>query len=108
MQCGLLKRIYTDITRIVILPEQAAKISEYLSTIAEEFHEANNAIGLLVKLDTLDQFFDSEPLPVTREEFESRALLYHILEDLQKFVQLKKDFARQYYHECCLVKSSSN
>lgn len=108
MQCGLLKRIYTDITRIEMVPEQAAKISEFFSTIAKEFHETNNAIGLLLELDELDHFFDNEPLPSTREEFENRALLYHILEDLQEFVQLKKDFAMQYYHECCKVQSLSN
>lgn len=108
MQCGLLKRIYTDITRIVMVPEQAAKIADYLTAIAAEFHETNNAIGLLARLDALDQSFDAEPLPVTREEFENRALLYHILEDLQEFVQLKKDFSKQYYHECCEVNALWN
>lgn len=33
-----------------------------------------------------------EPLPVTREEFESRALLYHILMDLEEFLIEKKRF----------------
>ena len=33
------------------------------------------------------------PLPVTREEFEDRAVLYGILMDLEYFLQLKKEFA---------------
>jgi len=33
-----------------------------------------------------------EPLPVSRTEFESRAVLYHILMDLEDFLQEKKRF----------------
>ena len=33
-----------------------------------------------------------EPLPETREEFESRAILFHILMDLSAFVQCKQRF----------------
>jgi len=33
-----------------------------------------------------------EPLPETRKEFESRAILFHILMDLSAFVQCKQRF----------------
>ena len=33
-----------------------------------------------------------EPLPLSREEFESRAMLYHILMDLEEFLIFKKRF----------------
>ena len=36
-----------------------------------------------------------QPLPVTREEFESRAILYHILMDLEEFLIAKKRFVEE-------------
>lgn len=32
------------------------------------------------------------PLPASREEFENRAILYHILMDLEEFLKMKKKF----------------
>lgn len=91
-QCSLLKHIYLDITRLNTVPAQSQPISDFLSQMAMEFHESNNAVGLLQQLKQLDSLYDSEVLPFTREEFENRALLYHILKDLEKFVELKRAF----------------
>ena len=33
-----------------------------------------------------------EPLPVSRGEFESRAMLYHVLMDLEEFLFIKQHF----------------
>ncbi len=92
IQCSLLKRIYVDISRLKMIPEQAVLISNYFQEIARVFHETNNADLLLAQLDTLYRHFDREALPVTRQEFENRALLFHILEDLKEFVELKQRF----------------
>ena len=35
---------------------------------------------------------EKEELPESREEFESRALLYHILMDLEEFLKYKRAF----------------
>lgn len=37
-----------------------------------------------------------QPLPEEREEFESRAILYHVLLDLEDFLLAKQRFADQY------------
>ena len=36
-----------------------------------------------------------EPLPVTREEFEARAVLFYILKQLEEFLLLKNQFVQQ-------------
>ena len=60
-----------------------------------EFHEINDATGLLEDIDELFAKYAEEKLPSVRTEFESRALMYHILWDLRRFVSLKADFAAQ-------------
>lgn len=40
-----------------------------------------------------------EELPKTREEFENRAVLYHILMDLQDFLRYKADFVSKLNQE---------
>ena len=34
----------------------------------------------------------SEPLPVSRSEFEERAMLYALLRDLEQFLRIKNEF----------------
>ena len=50
------------------------------------------------------------PLPVTREEFEDRALLYSVLMDLEYFLQLKKDFAdaltKEQVRKYCVIRQN--
>ena len=46
-------------------------------------------------MEELQAVFDTmktEALPVSREEFENRAILYHILMDLEEFLMFKRRF----------------
>ena len=47
---------------------------------------------LLSELERLHHYYEQQPLPVTRQEFENRSMLYHILEDMKAFLDIKKDF----------------
>jgi uncharacterized membrane protein YgaE (UPF0421/DUF939 family) len=47
------------------------------------------------QIDRLEEIFDNmkkQPLPTSREEFESRAILYHILMGMEDFLNHKKKF----------------
>ena len=44
------------------------------------------------RLRQVENAFHEAPLPVTREEFEGRAVLYHIMMDLEEFLLYKKRF----------------
>ena len=51
--------------------------------------------------EELQQVFDQmklQPLPKDREEFESRAILYHVLLDLEDFLLAKQRFTDQYIY----------
>lgn len=93
VQCLSLKRIFTDIKSLEYTTTQAEKLSEYLYKICEEFGEANNAVSLLEELNKLFDFYKNEKLPVSRIEFENRAVLYNILTELKEFIEIKKRFA---------------
>ncbi len=102
-QCRLLKQINQDIKGLSMVPEQARKVADYFKEISVAFHETNNAEVLLAHLDELYEYFRSDRLPETREEFENRALLFHIIESMRSLVTLKKIFLlniiRLYYRE---------
>lgn len=93
VQCLSLKRVFADIKSLEYTTTQAEKLSEYLYKICEEFGEANNAVSLLEELNKLFDFYKNEKLPVSRIEFENRAVLYNILTELKEFIEIKKRFA---------------
>lgn len=98
-QCMVLKDIYKKIVSMNSIPPQALQISEFIKNISISFGESNNAKELLEGLNALSEQMKISPLPVTREEFENRAVLYMILTDLEHFLLLKKDFANSLSEE---------
>ena len=92
-QTVVLRDIYKKIIHIRSLLPQAKQVSGLLYETAVTFGESNNARELLSSLSGVLRQMKDSPLPVTREEFEDRAVLYGILMDLEYFLQLKREFA---------------
>jgi len=92
-QCTVLKDIYKKIMNIHMIPAQAEQISSFIYKISVSFGESNNAKELMEDLSKLLEEMKNSSLPVSREEFENRAILYAILMDLEYFLHLKKEFA---------------
>ena len=91
-QCNILKRIYADIIRLTATPEQGKKLADFIQKTADEFAEQNDVSTLLSELEKLHSDYERQELPVTREEFENRSMLYHILEDMKSFLEIKRKF----------------
>ncbi len=91
-QLNILKHIKEQLCLLTIVPRQASPIASFLNTVREQFHEYNNAEKLLEELEQIKSGFRREQNPVTREEFENRAVLYIILYDLENFLNIKKSF----------------
>ncbi len=51
-----------------------------------------SAKELLVQLEEIREFFKQSSLPLTREEFENRAMLYQFLNDMEQFLDAKIQF----------------
>lgn len=91
-QCNILKRIYEDIIRLTATPEQGKKLADFIQKTADEFTEQNDVSTLLSELEKLHSDYERQELPVTRQEFENRSMLYHILEDMKSFLEIKRKF----------------
>lgn len=88
----LLKEIYNNIKSIQYLPEQAEQVAELLEQIGQEFYHENTVEKLLLKQDRLLMKMREQHLPCCREEFEARAVLYYILMQIRRFLEIKREF----------------
>lgn len=91
-QLGLLCSLRHELERIVPAPKQADLVADYFRYISDYVQEKNLPDKQLARLQALFVRLRKAPLPVKREEFETRAVLYHILMDLEDLVLLKKRF----------------
>ena len=91
-QCDSLQNMHSQLHKIRTMPEEASIVSEFISEMAQHVTEMNDPQALIEKLQaTVDHIGDGK-LPQTREEFENKALLYHVLMDLEEFLLFKKHF----------------
>ena len=71
---------------------EITELSQSFNTMADYVVEMNIPDQQIEKLEEISEQMKQEELPKTREEFEGRALLYHILMDLEEFLVYKKRF----------------
>ncbi len=91
-QCRMLDSLHYEMKRIRSMPKQAGVIAEYIRYLADYVVEKNVPEKQMEKLNGIFADMKKEELPKSREEFESRALLYHILMDLEEFLKYKQAF----------------
>lgn len=95
MQCNILHSLQSELEKLRSIPQQAEIVAEFIMYIKEHVREMNDPKEQIGKLGQLLEMFRDEELPKTREEFESRAKLYHILMDIEEFLILKRRFAEE-------------
>lgn len=91
-QCGALRNLHAEMQRMRNMPKQAHIVSDYIYCLAQHVTEMNDPVVQMEDLESLLEDMRNQPLPKTREEFESRAELYHTLMDLEEFLMYKKRF----------------
>lgn len=91
-QCHILQNLHDEMRRILTMPKQAEVISEFLLYLADYVIEINSPHRQVERLNEIFEDMKNEELPKTREEFENRAILYHVLMDIQDFLMRKADF----------------
>ena len=92
LQIDELHSLHYEMRRMRSMPVLAEVVAEFLDFMAE-------CIGKMemldVQLDNLHEILShlkKEAPPATTEEFESRAILYHVLMDIEDFLLIKKRF----------------
>lgn len=93
-QCHVLHNLHYEVKKIRSIPKQAKVIAEYMQYLAGFVVERNVPSAQMEKLQGIFQDMKKEELPKSREEFESRAILYHILMDMEEFLVYKQRFVK--------------
>ena len=70
-------------------------MADYIYYLKNYVTEMNRPEKQLARLHALAEDMKSQELPHSREEFENRAVLYHILIDLEEFLQYKQHFVER-------------
>lgn len=91
-QCAMLQNLRGHVRRLQEMPRQGVMVSRYLKYLAQYVHEENIPDEQMEKLQQIMDQMKTEALPKTREEFENRAVLYHVLMDLEEFLFIKQRF----------------
>lgn len=91
-QSVLLEEIYCNIKRIGYLTEQAKQVAGLLKEIEEGFHKDNTVEELLRKEEALLCAMQEQELPASRAEFEARAILFYILTQIRRLLEIKREF----------------
>lgn len=92
----ILKDMAQNINNCQLSLEESHILAELFQHVADQLSQLNPADSLINEIQTYLENFRKRPLPQSRQEFETRAILLQLLKDLQQFVQLKVEFASQY------------
>lgn len=91
-QYETLKRMSNITTLIKQVYPQAHILNQYTKEVASYVTASNDPKPLMNQLEELIVQFKNDSLPQTREEFETRASLYHYCLELEYFLLLKSHF----------------
>ncbi len=95
-QLNFINNMYKSASRIKTYHEHQEIISAYIEALVLDIGDDNKADVQVEKLRKLKTDFEKEELPKTRKEFETRAMLYHILEDIEAMLDVKSLFHQRY------------
>ena len=91
-QTKILYEMYKAASKIRDVPSTASLLSDFLEKVSTEYHKDNDVKSLLEGLALISEKMKTLPLPQSRTEFEDRANLFILMERLQDFLQIKRDF----------------
>ena len=98
-QCGALHNLHSEMKKIRNMPQQAHVVADYILQLKPKITELNNPVPQIEQLEEIFAAMSKEELPKTHEEFEARAMLYHIMMDLEEFLIYKKRFIEMWSGE---------
>lgn len=94
-QLRILDSLHYEMKKIRSMPAQAKVVAEYLLYLTDYVKETNIPDRQIEKLKGIFEDMRNEELPGTMDEFESRAMLYHILMDIEEFLFCKARFVEE-------------
>ncbi|KAB8136803.1 aromatic acid exporter family protein [Gracilibacillus oryzae] len=91
-QFEIMERMLPLISTLDHTVVQSQKIAEFMEELSKAVHPGNTAIFYLKQLHEMTQEFREMELPNSREEFEVRSALFHLLYEIENYLTIKKKF----------------
>ncbi len=91
-QTKVLYEMFVCLRDIRSVPHTAVHVSAFIEKVSQEYHKDNDVQSLLSELSDIRGKMKLLELPKSRAEFEDRAKLFILLERLQGFLSIKRDF----------------
>lgn len=91
-QYHILYEMYKSTRTLETTPITAKMVSDLFLEISFSYHRENTAEKLLTHFYEIRNEMKNKPLPSTRKEFEDRAKLFILLNYIEEFLMIKKDF----------------
>lgn len=91
-QCNVLHDLHYELQKIRSHTYQAEQVAEYMLYLVGYVKETNSPEEQIMYLEAFVEDMQAQPLPTSRDEFETRAILYHILTELEAFLIHKRRF----------------
>lgn len=96
-QSKLLRQMAINVNSCQLESRESVILAHLFYATADQLSQKNPAKHLLLDIAEFREVFRQRPLPQTRDEFETRAVLFQLLNDLERFIQLKVDFYETYH-----------
>lgn len=93
-QFEIIERILPIISSLPQTYVQGHQIADFLDRLKESIHPGNTADVHLQNLEAMHENFRKQPLPVDREEFETRASLFIMVKDMRRYLLIKRKMAK--------------
>ncbi len=94
-QYKVMVRMRNHFYRFYLSSEHTHIISEFTKKVADSIGVDKLYQEVLIELDRIREVFKNMPLPQTRVEFESRAMLFQFLNDIEEFLEIKRDYMKK-------------
>ena len=95
-QYHVLYEMYKSTRTLETTPITAQTVSNLFLEISENYHRNNTATELLEHFYAIQKEMKEKPLPTKRKEFEDRARLFILLNYIEEFLEIKRDFMGKY------------
>jgi uncharacterized membrane protein YgaE (UPF0421/DUF939 family) len=91
-QFEIIERVLPIVTSITSTVKQGHMVAEFLEELSENIHPGNTAHIYIEKLRVMKTEFEEMALPKTREEFETRAALLQLVNEMNSYLIIKSSF----------------
>jgi len=91
-QFEIIERVLPIVTSLTRTLKQGKMVASFLEELSENIHPGNTAHIYIGKLRVMKKEFEEMELPKTREEFENRAALLQLVNEMNDYLIIKSSF----------------